>query len=73
MQAYEANNLVVGKTMEETEDFDWLGLYPVIDKNGVIVGVEDADNVPQNAVLVDWVNGKPEVVDGYHGFDAILE
>lgn len=72
MQAYEAKNLV-GKTMEDTEDFDWLGLYPVIDKNGIIVDVEDADNVPQDAVLVDWVNGNLVVTDAQNGFDAILE
>ena len=73
MQAYEAKNLVVGKTMDETEDFDWTGLYPVVDKSGLIASVVDADAVPQDAVMVDWENGKAMEVDGQHGFDAILE
>ncbi len=73
MQAYEAEKSVKGKTLDETEDFDWTGLWPVIDRNGIVIGVEDGDNVPQDAVLVDWENGKAVEVDGQHGFDAILE
>jgi len=73
MQVYEAEEFLIGTTMDETEVFDWLGLYPIIDKEGVIIGVVEADNVPQDAILVDWENGHPVVVDGQHGFDAILE
>jgi len=64
---------IIGKTMDETMELDWLGYWPIIDEAGTITGIVEADNVPDDAVLVDWENGKAVQVDGTHGFDAVLE
>ncbi len=63
----------IGKTLEETMDEDWKGYWPVIDHEGKILEIIEADNVPQDAIMVDWENGKPIRVDGDHGFDAVLD
>lgn len=64
---------LIGKTMDETRDADWLQHWPVIDENGVILDIVDGDSIPDDATLVDWRDGKPVEVDGSYGFDAILE
>jgi len=59
--------------MEETASMDWIGRWPIIDEDGVIQGLVEADDdVATELSPVDWKDGKA-VPTGYdHGFDAFL-
>ena len=61
--------------------FDWYDHYPVVDKNGIIRKIIDADVIPEDAILVEWSTNR---TDGhivrldndqveFYGFEAILE
>lgn len=67
--------LLVGKRIDETEvqDADWLEYWPVINQDGIIQEILNNDDfTSEDEVLVDWVNGQVEIVDGSDGFDAVL-
>jgi hypothetical protein len=55
-----------------------MDVWPTVTGRGIITGFCDGDNVPSNAVLIDWNSNEPDdsgytVVDGDNGFEAILE
>ena len=66
-------NHVIDKTMDETKDEDWLGYWPVINREGIIQEILDGDSLPSDAVMVNWLDGEPVETDGGYGFDAVLE
>jgi hypothetical protein len=55
----------------------WLGYWPQVNEKGIITAILDGDCIPDGATMVDWSTGKihgtPVVVDGSHGFEAVLE
>lgn len=56
---------------DKAKTADWDQHYPEIDEDGIITGIFSADQIPDDAVLVNWED-KPIITDGSAGFDAIL-
>lgn len=67
---------LIGKNMNSTaaKQVDWLGYWPEVDEHGIITDILDGDCIPENAILIDGFDkqGKPIIVDGDHGFEAVL-
>ena len=64
---------IEGKTMGETKGMNWLGYWPIINEDGVIVGLADSDSDTDGLTPVDWKNGEAIETDPDYGFDAFLQ
>jgi ribosomal protein S25 len=40
----EANEKIIGKILDDVTDYDWIDLYPVIDKNNIVKSIVLAED-----------------------------
>lgn len=64
----EVASQVIGKPITETAHLDWMGMYPAVDRVGVIREVLPADGIPYGAILL---NSSLCPTDGERGFSAV--
>ena len=66
---------VIGRTFAETSPengYDWQGVWPEVNINtGIVVAVLDSDTISDDAVLLNYRDGKFVPTDGDYGFDAV--